>query len=390
ASPILGAIADRTGRRKIWLAGFSVMLVAGAAGLWAAEPGRADLMPAIVACVVLLFVGAEFTAVFTNAMLPSLVAPARIGRVSGVGWSAGYAGGLVALAVFLLFVLPVRADGTTLPGFPALFGFAAGSGEAERFTGPFAALWYLMFVLPLFFFTPDTPRGSAGGIGQAVVTGLRELKRTLASVRQNATLVRFLIARMLYVDGLNAIFAFGGIYATAIFGWSGLPLALFACVLSVTGLLGALVGGLADDRFGPRAIILTCLVGLLVTAGLALSIDGQSVLFGAVQVTSADRAAAFTSPAEFAFIAATAGIGLFVGPLQASSRSYMARLTPPEKAQEYFGFFAFAGRATSFAAPLAIATATVASGSQRIGMAMIALFLLAGFALMLTVERAKR
>ncbi len=384
--PVLGAIADTTGRRKVWLAVFSAMLVIGGSTLWLAHPLLAVLMPVIVGAVILTFVGAEFTAVFTNAMLPSLVPPSKIGRLSGIGWSVGYAGALVALAVFLLLIYPAKADGTTLLGVPSILGFAHQSLDAERFTGPFSAIWYLIFVLPLFLFTPDSPRRSQFSAGQAVKAGLRELWHTLGQVRERGYLFRFLIARMLYVDGLNAIFAFGGIYASSVFGWSGIPLALFACVLSLSGFFGAVVGGFADDRYGPRPIILCCLIGLLVTAGFALSIDDRHMAFFIESLPAADRNAPFGSPAEYAFIAAAAGIGLFVGPLQASSRSLMARLTPVEKSQEYFGLFAFAGKATSFVAPFLISTVTLASGSQRIGMSIIALFLVAGFLLMLTVR----
>ncbi|MGI9407433.1 MAG: MFS transporter [Hyphomicrobiaceae bacterium] len=393
-SPVFGAIADRSGRRKIWIAAFSVLLIAGGALLWLAVPGS-DRVPLIMAAVVLTFVGAEFATVFTNAMLPSLVPLNKIGRLSGTGWATGYAGGLIALILFLALFLPGPAPGQTMLGVTPLVPLDVTSHEPARLTGPIAAFWYLVFVLPFFVLTPDLarrpaqiapPGGSRTHIRGAIAEGFSELYETLTHIRANSLIFRFLLARMLYADGLSAIFAFGAIYAASTFGWGTTELGLFAILLSITGLIGALLGGMADDRFGSRTVIVTGLIGLLLFAAIVLSIDRSHVgWFFAVMPTSLDGPRLASTP-EWMFIAAAAGLGLTAGPIQSSSRSMMARLTPPEKASEFFGFFAFSGKATAFAAPAAVGLATYLSGSQRIGMSVIAVFIVAGFLLLISLD----
>ena len=200
AGPLLGAIADNTGYRKRWLAAFSAMLILGASLLWLAEPGASELMPLIFVAVVLTFLGAEFGTVFTNAMLPGLARPGQVGRLSGIGWSTGYAGALVALAVFLLLIFPATSAGNTVAGWPSLFPSLSKNHGGDRVTGPFAAIWYLVFVLPLFLFTPDIRTRARVPIGKAMVQGVRELARTLRQARTHAVMFRFLIARMRYVE----------------------------------------------------------------------------------------------------------------------------------------------------------------------------------------------
>ncbi len=399
ASPVLGAIADRSGHRKVWIAAFSVLLIVGALSLWQATPATPDRIVMIMAGVVLTFVGAEFATVFTNAMMPSLVPLARIGRLSGTGWATGYAGGLIALVMFLAFFLPGSEPGRTMLGLIPLLLLDVAAHEAERLTGPIAAIWYLIFVLPFFLLTPDLSPGPgrivpSGGRGLpargAIAEGISDLRETLTHIRANSLIFKFLLARMLYADGLSAIFAFGAIYAASTFGWGTTELGLFAVLLSFTGLIGALIGGFADDRFGSRTVIVIGLIGLIVFAAIILSIDRSHVgwIFP-VTPTSPDGPRLASLP-EWIFFAAAAGLGLTAGPIQSSSRSMMARLTPPEKAAEFFGFFAFSGKATAFAAPAAVAIVTYLSGSQRIGMSVIAIFIISGFLLLVSLDLPRK
>lgn len=377
-SPVFGAIADQSGRRKSWIAAFSALLIVGGLTLWMAVPGDNSRIALIMAATVLVFVGTEFATVFTNAMLPSLVPLTKVGRLSGVGWATGYAGGLLALILFLAFLLPGSETGRTMLGLTPLVALDAASHEPARLTGPIAALWYLVFVLPFFLFTADRPRHIRKVRSAAPVRdGIRELVTTLGHIRANNKTFKFLIARMLYADGLSAIFAFGAIYAASTFGWGTTQLGLFAVLLAITGLIGALVGGVADDRIGARTVIIAGLLGLLACTFTILSIDASHV--GWVFAVA-------PSTAEWAFVAAAAGLGLTAGPIQSSSRSMMARLTPPEKASEFFGFFAFSGKATAFAAPALVGLTTWLSNSQRIGMSTIALFIIAGFWLLCTLD----
>ncbi len=250
-APLLGAMADRTGVRKRWVLGFSVPYVLGCLGFWLASPGMAA--PWIVlAFYVVAFVGSEFGQVFTNAMLPGLGPRREIGRISGSGWALGYAGGLVSLALVLLFLAPAPGSEATLLGIPPILGLDAASGEPARATGPLAALWYAVFALPLFLFTPDTPARPAPGL---IRTAAADLVATLRLAIRNRSFFAFLVASMVYRDALAALFAFGGIYAAGVLGWGLFELGVFGIVAAGVGAIGAWIGGRADRAFGPRPVI---------------------------------------------------------------------------------------------------------------------------------------
>ena len=355
-SPILGAVADATARRKPWLFVFTCVCVLASAMLWYAEPAPAFVVWAL-AWVVVATVGIELGIVLNNAMLPDLVAAARMGRWSGWAWALGYLGGLAALVLALMGF--VRADDPWL-------GLDKGSLQHVRVVGPLAAFWLVAFSWPLFAFTPDrTPSGLAVGAG--VVRGLRTLVDTLKRVRDYGNVARFLLARMLYADGLATVFAFGGIYAAGTFGMTLEQVMIFGIVLNVTAGAGAFAFAWIDDWLGSKRTIMIALVGL---------------------ITSALGTVVATDPFWFWFWGAF--LGVFVGPTQAASRTLMARLAPAELRTEFFGLYALTGKATAFAGPFLVATVTAAFESQRLGLSIVLAFFLAGFALMFTVREPKR
>jgi UMF1 family MFS transporter len=350
--PILGAVADRSGRRKPWIAALSLLCIAATTMLWFArpEPGYAVFVLVLVAIASLAF---ELGMVFYNAMLNDIAPPDRVGRISGWGWGLGYGGGLLALVVALYgFVQPAEPP----------FGLDRAAAEHVRATAPLAALWFAVFALPLLLFTPDRP---ATGVpfGRAVAAGLSTLAATLRDIRDHGTIVRFLLARMFYVDGLTTLFAFGGIYAAETFGFSLEQVILFGIALNVTAGLGAAGFAWVDDWIGPKPTIAIALSALIVLGAVAVIVENPS-WFWAVGV----------------------GLGVFVGPAQAASRSMMARLVPPELETEMFGLYALAGKATAFLGPLVLALATTAFDSQRAGMATILAFFAIGLALLMGVK----
>lgn len=383
-SPFLGAVADGRGRRKPWMALFSVLFIAGLATLWLAAPG-ADATT--VALVLLAFVVAtamaEFTTVFTNAIMPSLVPHSQLGRLSGTGWAVGYAGGLVSLAIMAGLVVPDPVTGKTLLGFEPLLALDTAAREGDRLVGPFAAVWYVLFMIPFFLFVPDVKRGTDALHARPP---LAELWETIRSLPSHRDMLLFLIARMLYADGLAAIFAFGGIYGAAVFGWGALELGLFGIVLTLTGVFGALIGGVLDDRVGSKTVIVASLLLLIVGAFGILSVDRAHVLYVNEVAPKASESEPFSSAGERVFLAFAVLVGLVAAPVQAASRALLARLAPPEKVTQYFGLFAFSGKVTAFMAPLLVAIVTQATGSQRIGMASISVFLIVGLLLMLGVR----
>ena len=354
-APILGAIADQSGRRKPWLISFTLLCVVSSAMLWTVMPDQSQFWTAAL-WVGLGTLGAEFAFIFYNSMLPDLARPERTGRWSGWAWGLGYVGGIASLVVALYGF--IEADGT-------FFNLDRDAAEHVRATFVLVAVWYLVFALPAFFFIPDRP--STGlSLGAATRAGLVQLKESIVHVRQYRDIVRFLIARMLYTDGLATIFTFGGVYAAGTFNMSPTEVLQFAIALNVTAGLGALGFAWIDDALGGRNTILLSLVGLGCSAFAILVVDGATAfwIWGMI-------------------------LGIFVGPLQSASRSHLARVAPPHLQTQMFGLFAFSGKATAFAGPLLVGWVTSMTDSQRWGMSTILLFLVIGFVLMLKVPASE-
>jgi UMF1 family MFS transporter len=385
-SPFLGAMADGRGQRKPWIALFSIVLAAMMTSLWIATPAApAGTIFLVLLAFVIATACAEYTAVFTNAIMPSLVPQKELGRLSGAGWACGYFGGLVSLALVAGFMVPMGDTGKTLLGFEPLFSLDNAAREGDRMVGPLSAVWYLVFMIPFFLFVPDNPHHAHDGRKPTA-----ELWDTIRSLPENRNMLLFLAARMIYTDGLTAIFTLGGIYGAAVFGWGPLELGLFGIILTLVGAFGALVGGVIDDLVSAKAVIVGALVILLAAALGILSVDSTHVLFGIDVDPKVPGSAPFSSTGERVFLVFAIVVGLVSAPVQASSRSLLARLAPPDKITQYFGLFAFSGKVTAFAAPFLVASLTALSGSQRVGMSAIALFLLAGIVLMTPVRSPAR
>ena len=355
-SPVLGAIADRTGKRKPWLAVFSLVCILASAALWTVEPDSSFVIRAL-ALVIVATIGFEFATIFYNAMLAEVAPPDRIGRVSGLGWGLGYFGGLACLVAALFGF--IQAD-------PPPFGLSDQGEEAVRATFILVAVWFAVFSLPIFLLVPESRLKENEGLDEAVGDGLKRIWTTLRRLRWSQPVTRFLVARMLYADGLTTLFTFGGIYAAGTFGMEFDEIIMFGISLNVTAGIGAAAFGWLDDRIGPKRTIFLALIGL--------------VLFGV---------AALLAPDKTWFWGIGMALGTFMGPAQAASRTYMAKLAPPDQRAEMFGLFALSGKATNFAGPLVLGWATLAFDSQRAGMATIVLFLVAGLALLTTVREER-
>ncbi|MGK7294763.1 MAG: MFS transporter [Candidatus Wenzhouxiangella sp. M2_3B_020] len=358
SAPFLGAIADRAGRRKPWLLFLTLLCVFACAMLWFVRPDAGDFWWAAV-FVGLGILGAELAFVFYNTMLPDLASSERIGRWSGWGWGLGYAGGVLSLVV-ALFVF-VQAEGPVL-------GMDLDREQAEHVRATFVlvAVWYLVFALPLFLFTPDQPSKGLR-VGEAIRSGLQQLGESVRNARRYGEILKFLVARMIYTDGLATVFAFGGVYAAGTFDMSQSEVIRFGIAINVTAGLGALALSWVDDWIGGRNTILLSLVGLIASATAILVVEDVAWFW------------------VYAMI-----IGIFVGPLQAASRSHLGRVAPEELRNQMFGLFTFSGKATAFAGPLLVGWVTAATGSQRWGMSTIVAFFVVGFLLMLTIPSAER
>lgn len=343
-APITGQRSDASGHRRRNLGIWTGLVVATMLGLFTVRNEPAYLWTALV----LLAAGAvfqEFAGVSYNAMLPQISTRETLGRISGFGWSMGYFGG-----IFLLLICYV---GFIAPDV-GWFGVSSAGGLNIRTVAVFSAVWFAVFALPVLFAVPELPAGprarrvSFTASYRLLVADVRRLYRT----DRNA--VFFLLASALYRDGLAAVFTFGAILAVSVYGMAQSTVLIFGVVANVVAALGALVMGAVEDRVGPKRVILISLVGLLFSCTVLLFASGTTMfwIFGLL-------------------------LCLWVGPAQASSRSFLARVAPPGREGEMFGLYATTGRAASFLAPGLFALFS-ALFSDRIGIVGIALVLLAG------------
>jgi MFS transporter, UMF1 family len=353
-SPILGAAADRAGARKRFLAVATGLCVVATILLGLVPPSMANAGLVALTLYVIGDMSFEIGNVFYNAFLPRIASPERIGRVSGYGWGLGYAGGLVSMGLALV--------GFVRPEVP-WFGLSTSEGFNVRATTFLVAAWFLVFSIPLFVFVPERRRA---GVRVDPRVALRELAQTVRAIRRYAEIVKFLIARLIFNDGLVTVFAFGGIYAAGTFGMSISEVILFGVALNLTAGLGAVAFGFVDDRIGGKKTILITLVALSLAALIAV-----------------------WAPNRLWFWIAGLLIGIFVGPNQSASRSLMGRFVPERHQAEFFGFFAFSGKATSFLGPLLLGTVAKVFDSQRAGVATVIAFFVVGGILLATVHERR-
>jgi UMF1 family MFS transporter len=351
-SPVLGAIADAGGRRRLMLGVCVALCAAMTAAIWFARPDAAYTFLAL-ACVALASIAFEVGTVFYNAMLPTVASRERIARLSGIGFAMGYAGGLACLAACL--VLLVQPN-------PSLFGLDRGQSEHIRAVALLVAAWVVVFALPVLLLVPDPP-GDRPRWGIAAQRGLAELAAILRGLPKRPDMARFLLARLFYTDGLNTTFAFGAIYAAGVFGMGFEELLLFGIALNVTAGIGALAGGWVDERFGAKPTVMASLLVLMAVA-LAIILIESKTWFWILGLL----------------------IGVTFGPAQAASRTLMAKMAPPGEAAAHFGLFALSGRVTGFLGPLLLAVVTDAFDSQRAGMAVVLGLLVLGTAILATVR----
>jgi UMF1 family MFS transporter len=241
------------------------------------------------------------------------------------------------------------------------FGLGGSAGEQVRATFILVAVWYLTFSLPLFLWTPDQGRSNKRW-PQAFRDARRQLWDSIRHARQHSSILRFLLAHMIYIDGLTTMFVFGGVFTAGTFKMNEQEVLMFGIAINLTAGVGAVTFAFLDDRLGGKRIILISLMGLIVPGIFMLT--AKTVVWFWV----------------FGMI-----VGIFAGPAQTASRSYLARVSPKPLRNQMFGLFALSGKATAFLGPLLVGWITYATGSQRLGMSIVIFFFIAGFILMFTV-----
>lgn len=353
-APVLGQRADAAGRQKLWLGIGTGALVLCMFGLWFVEP-TPSLFWLGVALISAGSVFGEIAAVNSNAMLIGIANPKTVGRISGLGWGFGYIGGIIALVIVVVFY--------TLDWF----GLPEDGGLPFRIIAVGCAIWAIVFSIPIFLNVPEPslgrPERKVGFFASYVLL----VKDVIGLYRSEETRPTFwfLLASAVFRDGLGGVFAFGAVIAGQVFGFEFLELVIFGIAANLIAGVSTIIAGRYDDRFGPKRIILFSL-GAMLVAGLAvfLLVDAGTVVFwiGGLILCA------------------------FVGPAQAASRSFLARVTPAGREGEIFGLYATTGRAASWMASGAWALLIVLTGATSFGILGIMIVLLAGFLLLLPVK----
>ncbi len=350
-SPPLGAIADFSRGRKRFLLYFTLASVVCTALLFFVQAGMVfwGLILFVIANI-----GFEGGLVFYDAFLPRITSRESYGRVSGYGFGMGYLGALAVLFIVDAF-LPPSADPEYL--FYVRLSFVV------------AALFFLVFSLPMFLFVPEAS-GSESGIGSFVRSGIDRSKKTFRALfieREYPSIARFLIAFFIYNDGILTVIVFAGIFAETVLKMSDSDIILFFATVQTSAILGSVIFGVVTDKIGPkRTITITLVLWILVCAAAFF-----------IQTVTA-----------FYFVAFAAGIAMAAS--QSSSRSLMALLTPREHEAEFFGFYdGLCGKASAVIGPLVYGIVSDLT-NERIAVLFIGCFFVIGLALLQGVEEPRR
>ena len=339
-SPILGAFADNSGYRKFFLIFFTIVCSIFTALLYFPEKGQVYFA---LILVVISNIAFEMGTVFCNSYLKDLSTNKNVGKVSGFAWGLGFVGGLLALLLVFIFLAEYPDD----------------KPEVIKLMNIFVGLWFLIFSMPAFFFLKDKKRKKI--TKSNMLLSFQSLSHTFKEISQYKNILNFLVARLFYNDGLVTIFVVGGIYAKGTLGFSIDEVVILGVVLNVFAAIGSFLFGFLEDSIGVKKVINISLIFLIIATLLAFF-------------------APMTNFPKAIFWIAGILIGTMVGPTQSCSRSYMSQLIPDDKKNEFFGFFAFTGKATSFLGPLLFGLITKFH-SQQYGLLSVIVFFIIGLIL---------
>ncbi len=390
--PLLGAMIDRLGPRKPLLALVVAAMAGLAASLWWVVPQG---QPGGLGIAWVILVGAGMTWLFAahemlhNSLLIPAAGMAGAARASGLGLAGGNAMsvGLLLLVLFA-FALPGTVDWAWLPAAP-LLGLDPALGEPARITGPIVATVMLAGSVPLFRHVPDRPRTTAS-LPAALAGGAADLWRLFRDVRGHGNAMLYLVARMLFTDGLTAILLFGGIFAAGVMGWETLEMLAYGITLSIAAVIGGLLATRIDLALGPRRALIAELVLLIGIEAAVLGGGKDRILYQPASPQPLWDGPMFTTLPELAFLAIGCGLAITVTAAYASSRTLLTRLAPPDRLGAFFGLYALSGTATMWLGPLLLEQATRVGGSQAAGFVPIIGLLAVGLLLLLFVRGGGR
>ena len=351
-APILGAISDETGKKKIWILVFSILAILATMNLWFVLPDKKSVPLALIAIAISL-IAFEFCTIFYNATLIQVANSSSIGKVSGLGWAAGYIGAIICLLICLFGLVERNFSFLRLD---------IDQSEHIRATTIVVGLWWFIFSLPFFIFFKEG-KEAAHFSSRHILEGLKRLFTTIKNIRHYRPIMLFLLARMFYADGLLVVFQFGGIYAAGTFGMTFSEILKFGIAMNIFAGLGAFVFAWVEDWLTSKTTIFISLIGLVAFGSALLFVETQSY-----------------------FWAFGLGLSFFIGPAQSASRAFLARLSPKQLHGEMYGLFAMSGKATSFIGPMLFGWLTILFETQRAGMFVAVAFWLMGIIVLVFVK----
>lgn len=357
-APVMGQQSDASGRRKRTLALLTSSVIVIMALMFFVKDDYSYLWLGLllIAIGLVLF---ELAQVPYFAMLRQVSTPANVGRISGIGWGAGYLGGIILLLV--CFVGFIAGDGDTR----GLLNLTTDGGMNIRLIAILAAVWFAVFALPVFLSVPELPASASSLPKTSFIDSYRVLFREIRQMwATDRTTLKYLIASALFRDGLAGVFTFGAVIAVSVYGFEEGNVLIFGVVANVIAAAGAIGAGWLDDTVGPRRVIVFSLCAMLVAGVILLFIQGSGGfwIFGLI-------------------------LCLFVGPAQSAARTYLTRLSAPGREGQNFGLYAMTGRAASFLAPTLFGVAAAIGGDDRWGIIGIMLVLGAGLIALLLVPK---
>lgn len=391
-APILGSLIDGGGLRKPPT--FLALFILGATSvcLWFVAPGLSNAVPIGMALMATGYCAYTVAELFHNAMLPMAARPKSLPVVSGLGISLGNFGSLVFLVLLSIFV-----TGSDTP----LFGLDRENGETSRISGPLVAAWLTLFILPFFLLMPDIKKAPERSwrravkstfTGQGGIIGM--LSRGSVYVKEmfqsHPNVMRYLVGRMIYADGIAALLTLGSVYVGGVLGWDANQLVLAGIVGGLCAVFGALAGGFIDQAFGPKRSIMTELSLIVIILTLQLSITPDALLFGLIPAGhDVWVGGAFPRLSDMVYLSMLVPASMLLGAVITSSRYMLVHIAPPEDIGKFFGFYAMAGSVTVWIGPGLVALMTTVSGDQRIGMSGLGLLFIIGLIIISGVKADK-
>ena len=347
--PILGSYADKKNFTEFFIKLFTIICISLTTLLWFSKPSEKYLLFTLIIVALANFFY-ELSLIFYNSILKRISKSSDLGKSSGFSFALGYIGGIL----ILIICIKIFIDNDVLP-----FGLSKENSENIRATSIVVAVWYLIFSIPFLFSLKKK-------INNKIELSSDNIKKIKDLIWNNGlnNLGKFLIARMLYADGLNAIIVMGGIFAVGVFNLEIKDLLILSILMNVTAFIGAIVGGYANDKFSSKSVIIFSLLGLIISSSIILFVKSQLffLIFAAIN-------------------------GFFIGPIQSASRVFITKSIDENNQASGFGLFALSGKLTSFIGPLLVSTITYISSSQRIGFSSAIILLLIGLLILLKVKK---